>query len=259
MNQIFIDVFSGFTYDRLLPMAKEIGFEGFFSDEKSAALIEPLQELRKAADALELEYETSHSTIPGCTAIWTEGTDGENYVTVLKKNIDHCCKLSIPILVVHVQLDWKKDPSFATGIRRLEHIVKYAEAKKVKIAFENINSPDYLFQVLEYFNTPYVGFCYDCGHEACHTPGVRYLPKIGNRLMCTHIHDNDQKSDLHRIPFDGRIDFAQMCQELKEIRYKGNLTLELCYSAQYKRELSEYDFLKKSYAAAEKIRSMMLD
>ena len=40
MNKICIDVFSGFTYDRLLPMVKEIGFDGFFSDEQSANFFE---------------------------------------------------------------------------------------------------------------------------------------------------------------------------------------------------------------------------
>lgn len=36
MNKICIDVFSGFTYDRLLPMIKEFDFDGFFSDEQHA-------------------------------------------------------------------------------------------------------------------------------------------------------------------------------------------------------------------------------
>lgn len=258
-NNICIDVFSGFTYEKLLPMAKEIGFDGFFSDEQSALLTDELKKLRAEADGLGLEYETSHSTIPGCTSIWSEGRAGDDYVDVLKNNIDNCSKLSIPILVVHVQVDSENEPSFEIGINRLENVVRYAKEKKVKIAFENINSPEYLFRVLNNFNTPDVGFCYDCGHEACHTPGVRYLPIIGNRLMCTHIHDNDNKSDLHLIPFDGEIDFKQICKELKAINYKGNITLELCYSDKYKAELSDYDFLKKCYESAEKIRSMIWD
>jgi len=257
MNKICIDVFYGFTYDRLLPMVKKIGYDGFFSDEQSANFFEELKELRKAADELKLEYETSHSTIPGCQTIWSEGTDGDHYIDILKNNIDHCHKLSIPILVVHVQPDLKNGPSFETGIRRLESIVRYAEEKNVKIAFENINSPEYLLETLEHFNTSNVGFCYDCGHEACHTPGIRYLPKIGNRLLCTHIHDNDHKSDLHLIPFDGEIDFKKMCQELKACNYEGNITLELCYSEKYKKELDEYDFMKKSFESAQKIKSLL--
>jgi len=83
------------------------------------------------------------------------------------------------------------------------------------------------------------------------------LPKIGNRLLCTHIHDNDHKSDLHLIPFDGEIDFKKMCQELKACNYEGNITLELCYSEKYKKELDEYDFVKKSFESAQKIKSLL--
>lgn len=84
MNKICIDVFLGFTYKRLLPMIKEIGYDGFFSDEQSANFFKNLQELRKAADELSLEYETSHSTIPGCQTIWSKGTEGDNYIDILK-------------------------------------------------------------------------------------------------------------------------------------------------------------------------------
>ena len=42
MNKLCIDVFSGFTYDRLLPMVREVGFDGFFSGEEQAASFEKL-------------------------------------------------------------------------------------------------------------------------------------------------------------------------------------------------------------------------
>lgn len=52
------------------------------------------------------------------------------------------------------------------------HGIEYSQlfplCKKVgvKIAFENINSAEYLFETLEHFDEPHIGFCYDCGHEA---------------------------------------------------------------------------------------------
>lgn len=257
MNKLCIDVFSGFTYEELLPLIKEIGFDGFFSGEQSANYLDKLTGIRKIANEQRLDYETSHSTIPGCETIWSKGEEGDRYIEVLKNNIDYCQKLLIPIIVVHIQPDFKEQPSFETGIERLEKTVEYAREKNVKIAFENINSSEYLFKTLDYFDNSNVGFCYDCGHEACHTPGVRYLPQIGNRLFCTHIHDNDNVKDLHLIPFDGKIDFEKVCYELKKCNYKGNITLELCYSEQYKAKLSKYDFLKKSFDSADKIRGMM--
>jgi len=257
MDSIYIDVFSGISYDELFPMIKEIGFTGFFSGECYAKDFEKLSDLKKSAEKIGLIQETSHSTIPGSSSIWNDNADGEKFVDVLKLNIDNCSKLSIPILVVHIQPDSTQRPSFEVGLNRLKTIVKYAKEQSVKIAFENINSAEYLYRTLEYFDDNNVGFCYDCGHEACHTNGEHYLPKIGNRLFCTHIHDNDNKSDQHLIPFDGQIDFARIANELRNCNFKGNITLELCYGNYYSNQMNKSEFLKKSFEAASRLQNLI--
>lgn len=256
MKNIYIDVFSGISYDELFPMIKEIGFTGFFSGECYAKDFEKMSAFKRSAENLGLLQETSHSTIPSCSSIWNNTLAGEKFVDVLKLNIDNCSILDIPILVVHIQPNFSETPSFEIGLNRLKTIVKYAKDRNVKIAFENINSAEYLYKTLEYFDDDNVGFCYDCGHEACHTNGERYLPKIGERLLCTHIHDNDNKSDMHLIPFDGQIDFVRIADELRGCNYNGNITLELTYG-NYENKLSKFEFLKKSYAAAERLKNLI--
>ena len=257
MNKLCIGVFWGIPYDILLPLIKEAGFDGFFSGEVNANSLEKLKSLKETVDGLGLIYETSHSTIPGCTDIWTKGEAGDKYIDVLKNNIDNCHKLSIPMLVVHVQIDKGSENFLELGIKRLESVVEYAAQKNIKLAFENINSPEFLFATLEHFDSSNVGFCYDCGHEACHTPGVRYLPKLGHRLFCTHIHDNDNVWDQHWIPFDGKIDFERIAEELKVCGYKGNLSLELCYNDKYKSEMTEQEYIKKSFDAVKRLQSKL--
>ncbi|MBP3334397.1 MAG: sugar phosphate isomerase/epimerase [Clostridia bacterium] len=257
MNGIYIDVFWGISYDELFPMIKDIGFTGFFSGECYAKDPEKLTQFKRSADSIGLIQETSHSTIPGCSSIWSNVAEGDEYIDLLKLNIDNCAKLDIPILVVHIQPDLSSEPSFETGLNRLRSAVKYARERRVKIAFENINSAEYLYNTLDFFDCDNVGFCYDCGHEACHTNGERYLSKIGDRLLCTHIHDNDNKSDQHLIPFDGSIDFIRIASELNDCNYKGNITLELCYDNRYQSRMSKLDFLKKSFDAAKKLKKMM--
>lgn len=251
-----IDVFSGFTYDELLPMIKKIGFDGFFSGEIYAEYSSEIDHIRQLADHLHLYYETSHATIPGSTSIWTEEMDGESYSRLLLKCIDYCAVFHIPILVVHVGLDPSVRSVFETGMNRLKPVIKHAKQKEVKIAFENINSEAYLLQTLHYFQEEHVGFCYDCGHEFCHTPGTHYLPAVKNRLFCTHLHDNDGTCDQHLIPFDGRIDFEKVCQELLSIEYCGNLTLELTYYP-YQDSMTKQEFLQKSYFALKRIEKML--
>ena len=49
---------------------------------------------------------------------------------------------------------------------------------------------------------------------------------LGDSLQALHIHDNDRHHDSHQIPFSMNIDFDDMLSSLKEIGYKGYLTLE---------------------------------
>lgn len=257
MNNIYIDVFLGITYDELFPLIKEIGFDGFFSGEIYANDFEKMSLFKHNAEQLGLRQETSHSTIPGSSSIWSSGTSGDEYIEVLKNNINNCSRLSIPILVVHIQPDFSLSPSFETGIKRLKTVVAYAKEKNVKLAFENINSAEYLYKTLDCFDDNHIGFCYDCGHEACHTNGEHFLPKIGDRLFCTHIHDNDNRSDLHLIPFDGDIDFERIARELRGCNYTGNLTLELCYNDFYSKNYSKSEYLKKCFASAVRLKNLI--
>lgn len=253
----FIDVFSGITYSQLLPLCKKAGFDGFFSGEIYANDSIKLDEIADLARAHGLEWETSHSTIPKSQTIWSQGDEGDRYCNVLLTNIDNCKRLGIPLLVVHIAPDFSREPSFELGIRKLEPVVKYAKKAGVKIAFENINSAEYLFGTLSHFNDSHIGFCYDCGHEACHTPDTRYLPKLGNRLFCTHLHDNDGKGDCHWLPFDGIVDFERIGQELKNCNYRGNLTLELSYSDNYRKKYTPEAFIQEAYFRVEQLRAII--
>ena len=47
-------------------MAKEIGFDGIFSDESDAVNTDKILQNRIIADRYSLYYETSHSKIKGC-------------------------------------------------------------------------------------------------------------------------------------------------------------------------------------------------
>jgi sugar phosphate isomerase/epimerase len=257
MKRIFIEVFGEISQEELLPMAKEIGFDGFFSGPNYARNMEKLKLFRAMGDELELEYETSHSTIHGCCDIWLDGIKGDAYIAKLLCEVDNCATINIPILIVHIQIEHMENTSLECGLKRLEPVVQAAKEKGVNIAFENVNAPEYLCKTLEYFNEPHVGFCYDSGHEACFTPGVRLLPFIGHRLMCTHLNDNDGKADTHLLPFDGEVDFDKVCVELKEIGYKGNLTFELGYSKDYAKIMTKHEFLEACYVRALKMCEMI--
>lgn len=255
--KLILDVFFGIPSEELIPMIKETGFDGFFVGQDSANDRTKVAKLREMSEQEGLEIETIHSTIPGCYDLWTEGKAGEEYLAVLKNNIDNCKEFSIPILVVHIQVKENGENSSERGIKRLESVVAYAKEQGVNIAFENINAPELLFKVMEHFRESHVGFCYDCGHEACHTSGMEFLPVLGKRLFCVHLHDNDGVGDLHQLPFDGELDFERICRQLREVGFDGNITLELSYTGEYRAVMEQEAFLEKAYVSACRIRDMI--
>ena len=48
-----------------------------------------------------------------------------------------------------------------------------------------------------------------------------------DRLLVTHLHDNDGSADQHRLPGQGKADWPGIVHTLKQSRYAGTLNLEL--------------------------------
>ena len=93
--------------------------------------------------------------------------------------------------------------------------------------------------------------CWDTGHAR-----VQYgkhdmdaLKIVGDRVICTHIHDNYYDQDLHAFPFFGNIDWKQFMETLKEVGYGGDLSFELVYDRLPKALAPDY--LKLLYRTGE--------
>ncbi len=266
--KLCIDVYTGIEYDELLPMISKLGFDGFFSREDFCTDYKKIAECRRLADENHLLYETAHCSIPGDTTIWLEGPEGDEYIKTLLVCVDHCAAFHIPTLIVHVAADYRQPVSFDRGAKRLRTVVDYAYKKGVRIAFENVGASEFLFNTLDYFQDEHVGFCYDTGHNFFCCPDVDVLGEVGHRLVCTHFHDNDGTKDQHLIPFDGKIDFEKVCEKLRSLDYKGNLTLEIYYKGPhderyekfggpYGDRYSKMEFLQRCKDSLVKLRDMI--
>lgn len=91
---------------------------------------------------------------------------------------------------------------------------------------------DELKDIIERFNTPSVGCCWDFGHAKCafgNDDMLDAMKEVGKYLCCTHVHDNYYGKDLHLMPFLGEIDWESHLAYMKEIDYKGKLSFELVY------------------------------
>jgi len=155
-----------------------------------------------------------------------------------------------------------------TAFKRIEKIVSVAERENVKLAFENLWTPNHLDSVFKRFSSPYVGLCYDSGHENLNRP-FDCLKLYGDRLFTLHINDNfndavnpdgtiNWNADAHVLPFDGIVDWDEKMKKLKKCRNVDYFTLEVDFNRNHEKsviykELSAQEYLRLAYERALKL------
>ncbi len=122
----------------------------------------------------------------------------------------------------------------------------YCEKFGIRIAVENLPCPRYdnleagiighkfgraedIYALIKKLNSPWFVCCIDVGHAAI--TGIAPEKLIGDLdnslLQALHIHDNDCQSDLHLLPYLGKLDWDNIAQSLADIQYQGDLTFEV--------------------------------
>lgn len=237
---------------------RELGFTRVFSGSTDPDKVRRQAEEVHAAG---LCYDTLHAPFKGImNAIWREGDEGEDTLGQLTACVDLCAEIGAPIAVVHLSAGEKAPPPTDVGRGRFIRLVEHAAGKGIRIAFENQRKLANIAWAFEEFkNADHVGFCWDCGHEGCFTPGRRYMPLFGHRLICTHIHDNDGvfNSDRHLLPFDGRLDFGYVAEALRGADPTVPLVLELKRKDTLYEGVSDEEYLTRAAESIKRVRDML--
>lgn len=113
------------------------------------------------------------------------------------------------------------------GLKHFSQLVKHAEKRNVIIALENVRNLNYTDYIFDHIPSPYLGFCYDSGHEHSLHRGVDVLAKFGHRLITTHLHDNYGQEDEHSPLGKGSIDWEDLITRLKTCKPIDTLCLEI--------------------------------
>ena len=254
--------------DEVLEVIRQAGFDAFFI----GYLCRPDMEARmarcaEAAARKGLWFECVHAPFidaagqKSTNRLWLPGEAGDAECELLISCVRSCRKNGVGTVVVHLSAGDDAPCISDVGHSRLDRLVNEAVKENVTLAFENQRKLANLAFVFEVYNdVPQVRFCWDKGHEACFTPGREYMPLFGDKLVYTHIHDNncELNRDLHMVPFDGSIDFARRAAWLKQFDYQGTLTLEVA-----PKKSGRYDgwnapqFYAHAYAAACRLRDMV--
>lgn len=216
----------------VLRLLKRFGFDGISPPWQGW---EDLEVLAIAAKELELAIHSLHAPHDRNCQLW--GRENSPILEDTLACLDACKKWDIPILVIHpwgrFEYTFREEELFFDNFDRLTDCAKQAG---VKIAFENLQGPEYLMALLDrYAADPAVGFCWDLGHEQCYLPPTGLLAKYADRLLFTHLNDNygatsptlSSADDLHLLPGDGKADWAMVLSRLKAAAPQKVLNFEL--------------------------------
>lgn len=256
----------GLSNEEQIVLFQKAGFDGFFTMwDKQVARYKEL------ADELGMVYQSIHAPYLNAAKMWQEGDTAEEAVAELLACVEDCAKLQVPLLVVHAYIGFGKSagPTEA-GIRNFQRVVDAAVEKKVKIAFENTEGEEYLAALMDAFKEcPWVGFCWDTGHELCVNDGKDMMALYGDRLMGLHLNDSlgvrdkTWTDDLHLLPFDGIADWEGVVDKLNFYGFHGCLSFELnTVSKPGRHENDKYqkmpleEYLAEAYARACRVAAL---
>lgn len=253
---IIFQAMPGLTDEEYVQEMVKHGFQTTFSGVYGR---EKHKELTELFGRYGIECETLHAPFNHINDMWLDCEGGNQLMDELKESVECCVIAKAPIMVLHLSSS-NTPPSISDiGRKRYAEIVEYAAARNVKIAFENQRKTSHLAWAMETFEDhPMVGFCWDCGHEACCQNGRQFMPFYGKQLICTHIHDNcgEPDKDDHLLPFDGAVNFERFAEHIRNSGYQGSFMLEAHNSVHRYDGWSAKKFLEEAAMRVKKLVQM---
>jgi len=201
-----------------------------------------------------LIVENIHTPVHEQNFLSADNLEGDSVFQTYLRCVSDCHTYKIPTIVIH--LPDNEHPINPLGISRLEKIIDSAEAKNIKIAFENLNNTKNLSVVLNKFKSENVGYCYDSCHHINYAPNDDLIELYGNRMIALHLHDSGGKYNQHQLPFDGSLDWGNIMKKVAITGYQGATTLEpMNWDYEH---LSIEEFLDLAYQRAKKLDELRI-
>ena len=241
------DMNCGFSNEKAIKLIAEAGFKKVFMSFQNNHLSEGwykkyLKLIRE--QGLEVNFvHLGYRVNKGIATIWEEGSAGDELIADYLQDLQIVAEDGIFLVCMHVTKSNLESPMSQIGLQRWAKIIKRAEELGVVVALENTVWPGYIEFILDNIKSDNLAVCYDSGHAHTHFKDVYPFDKFKNKIKCLHLHDNDGLSDQHLLPFDGTIDWQNVCEELKAANFEGDFTSESVYKDAYKK-ISPLEFFK---------------
>ena len=210
---------------------------------------------------------------------WSDPGDYEKLcIPNIIRSIEIAGMLGARVIVVHPlhHLSYREygRMEFDQSLDLYRTLLPYAHRWNVKIATENMYQfdeqghtiPDMLadaYEAVRMIDTiadDFFTMCVDVGHAGLgrlYTAGQMIRILGHDRVGALHIHDNDNIWDSHHVPYQGVLDWDDICGVLREIRYEGDFCMEVLDKVYYRHYTDQAMLLKAIAFAADTGRHLI--
>lgn len=249
-------ILSRFGYERGFALLKEAGFDACdvsldaqrFPDRPlgGPAYEREAARIRAAADNAGIVINQTHAPFSYPLDIWEKS---DQLMPILKRSLEISAIFGAETAIIHpyhhpVYMG-HEDEMFEKNMEYYGELIPTAEATGVIICTENMFQVDErrghivhdtcstikdFIRYVDTLGSEYVAACLDIGHIVLvqqKDEPADFIRALGQkRLRALHIHDNNYRSDEHKLPYEGRIDWDAAMRALGEIDYQGCFTYE---------------------------------
>lgn len=218
---------AGFKYYDFTMMSPILGFDLLYDSDD---YISRAKEFRKYADKIGIYCNQTHGAVPYIGKLFSK-EDNEKTFEIVKRTIEVSHILGAKYCVLHPS----SDCSIKENATRFKLLKEVAHENDIILAIENMPSstlfgkPENFLELLKEIDDEHFAFCLDIGHAEIDYTGssaVDFINKMGDKLVCLHIHDNDKGNDLHQLPYTYSISFKEIWEVLRNNNYQGDITFE---------------------------------
>ncbi len=219
------------------------------ADERD--LLEAFRPWKEAAEKYGLENYQAHAPFPSIlqTALPEDAEYNEAILELLRRTIIGAAYIGCRNLIIHpfyYNYENQSSPEEEWELNRKNYLrlAKTAKEYGVTVCLENMfrsyrnkriaatcNSPEeavsYVDRLNEAVDSRLFAFCLDTGHALLAAIDLKkFIVKLGDRIECFHVHDNDGISDQHFGPYMGVQDWNRLIEGLAEIRFRKTMSFE---------------------------------
>lgn len=230
-----------FGIEKTIDIFAEAGFDGidfnsdlkeYYDDTHDKVFY---KNLKKYAENKGICFSQAHAPF---ASTFADKEQTEKRFGEIVKGMEHSALVGAEMIVVHASthLDVTNrenhEALFESDVNLYTKLIPYAEEFGIKIAIENINSaitrtPEGLIKLYDELDNDIFVVCFDVGHgNITGVDPAEAIRKLGSRIKCTHIHDNDGTADKHTLPYYGTIDWESVMKAFADVGYTGDLSYE---------------------------------